>query len=336
MVVVPVHAVHALGYCWLGRMLPNAHATVHTMTLLIATSVVRGSRQGESHGGVYLIDFERERIRQVLDWNRSDIDWSGRGWDRGLRGIAFDGETVYIAASDELFAFDPAFRPLGSWRNPYLRHCHEIAVYRRRLFLTSTGFDALLGFDLDTRAFTWGLQATFDGIGYSALPFDPQTPGGPAPVNELHLNQVYCDPTGMYLGGLHLCGMLRFDGRSLEKVIALPAGVHNARPWQDGVMFNDTAADRLCVLRRGRTLAFPVPRPDPSRLTALEAVGDGIARAGFARGLCALNDHVVAAGSSPSTITLYDLAAGKSMRSVVLSRDVRNAIHGLALWPFPV
>jgi len=69
--------------------------------------VVRGSQQGESHGGVYLVDFASERAAQVLDWNTMSIDWQGRGWDRGLRGIAFDGEVVYIAASDELFAYTP-------------------------------------------------------------------------------------------------------------------------------------------------------------------------------------------------------------------------------------
>ena len=48
-------------------------------------------------------------MRQVVDWNTMDIDWQGRGWDRGLRGIAFHDETVYIAASDELFAYTPDF-----------------------------------------------------------------------------------------------------------------------------------------------------------------------------------------------------------------------------------
>ena len=82
------------------------------MTTLIATSVVRGSRQGESHGGVYLVDLGRERVRQAVDWNTMDIDWQGRGWDRGLRGIAFDGDEIYIAASDELFVFNPDFEVL--------------------------------------------------------------------------------------------------------------------------------------------------------------------------------------------------------------------------------
>ena len=317
-------------------MVANARGAVQTMTVLIATSVVRGSRQGESHGGVYLVDFARRRTRQVLDWNRTDIDWSGRGWDRGLRGIAFDGETVYIAASDELFAFDPAFRLLGAWRNPWLRHCHEIAVHGRRLFLTSTGFDAVLGFDLDARAFCWGLRIAFDGIGYHALPVDPTGRQAPDPSGELHLNQVFCDETGMYLGGLHVCGMLCFDGRRIEKVIALPAGIHNVRPWRDGVLFNDTASDRLCCITPGGTRHFPVPRPEAHLLENSALATDGVARAGFARGLCEVDMRTVAAGSSPSTITLYDLDAARSVGSVVLSRDVRNAIHGLARWPYPV
>ena len=91
--------------------------------------MVRGSHQGESHGGAYLIDLEAREIRQALDWNTAGFTWKGRGGARGLRGIAFDGETVYLAASDELFAYTPDFRPIGSWRNPYLKHCDAIAVW---------------------------------------------------------------------------------------------------------------------------------------------------------------------------------------------------------------
>ena len=36
---------------------------------IIATSVVRGSQQGESHGGVYLVDFEHQDARIMVDAN---------------------------------------------------------------------------------------------------------------------------------------------------------------------------------------------------------------------------------------------------------------------------
>ena len=84
---------------------------------LIATSVVRGSQQGESHGGVYLIDTHSGEIHQTVDWNTCEIDFAGRGWDRGLRGIAFHNEEVYVAASDELFVYEADFRLKRSFRS---------------------------------------------------------------------------------------------------------------------------------------------------------------------------------------------------------------------------
>jgi len=80
-----------------------------TLPIVIATSVVRGSQQGESHGGIYLVDFEKQDAKIMVDWNESNIDFSGRGWDRGLRGIEFYGDEIFIAASDELFVYDQTF-----------------------------------------------------------------------------------------------------------------------------------------------------------------------------------------------------------------------------------
>ncbi len=89
---------------------------------LIATSVVRGSQQGESHGGIYTVDFEKQSGHQHVDWNTSEIDFEGRGADRGLRGIAFDGDDIYVAASDELFCYDRNFQIKKSFKNRYLKH----------------------------------------------------------------------------------------------------------------------------------------------------------------------------------------------------------------------
>jgi hypothetical protein len=307
------------------------------MTKLLTTSVVRGSHQGESHGGVYLIDLDNQSVEQKLDWNTADIDWEGRGADRGLRGIAFDGETVYIAASDELFAYSPDFEPLGSWRNPYLRHCHEIAIWERTLFLTSTGFDSLLGFDLDTRMFTRALHFDTRGFRFAATAFDPNGKQGPLLLNKLHINNVHPAKGGLYLSGLKTGGMLMFNGREVNMSVELPAGTHNAQPFRDGVLFNDTRADHLRYCGRGEgeeDRAMRVPAYDPQELTHTDLDDSRIARQGFARGLCVLNGSVVAGGSSPSTVTLYDLAANRQLLSVNLSMDIRNAVHGLEIWPY--
>src|SRR3954447_25705914 len=99
-----------------------------TLPRVVASSVVRASDQGESHGGVYLVDLRTGTSEQVIDWNDARISWEGRGADRGLRGIAFAGDEVYLAASDEVFVYDRSFRQLRAHTNRYLKHCHEIVI----------------------------------------------------------------------------------------------------------------------------------------------------------------------------------------------------------------
>jgi len=304
------------------------------MTTLIATSVVRGSRQGESHGGVYLVDLEQERVAQALDWDTASIDWQGRGWDRGLRGIAFDDDKVYIAASDELFVYDRNFNMLASYRSLHLKHCHEIFRYKRRLYLTSTGFDAILGFDLDELRFSWAIKVGKVNEGFRAVPFLPGAVDGPAAGNQLHLNNVHCSPAGLFISGMRTNGLLRYSGKSISKIVALPPGSHNARPYADGVLFNDTPADLVRFISASKQRTFAVPRYDASLLTHTDLDDSRTARQAFGRGLCDLGNGVIAAGSSPSTITLHDFESMQTTLSINLSMDVRNAIHGLAVWPY--
>ena len=306
------------------------------MTKLVTSSVVRGAQQGQSHGGVYLIDLDNQVAEQTIDWNTSGIDWQGRGWDRGLRGIAFDGEQVFIAASDELFAYTPDFELVDSWRNPYLKHCHEITVFERNLFLTSTGFDSILGFDLDQRCFNWGMNVQPKGIKFKPFGFDPLTDDGPLMLNKMHINNVFCNRHGMYISGLRTGGMLHFNGSAINMAVELPAGTHNAQPFRDGVLFNDSEDNVLRYTGRGEgeeDRAMAMPKYNPDKLTH-KTEDQKLARPGFARGLCPISSSVVAGGASPSTVSLYDLAQNKMLASVQLSNDVRNAIHGLEVWPF--
>jgi hypothetical protein len=306
------------------------------MTTLIATSVVRGSQQGESHGGVFLIDLENRQVAQALDWNTTSIDWQGRGWDRGLRGIAFDDDKIYIAASDELFVYNQNFEQLASYRCPYLKHCHEISRYQRRLYLSSTGYDSVIGFDLDNLHFSWGMNIAKTHDGFRGTPFNPLGNKGPAPSNELHINNVHCVERGMYISGRKTGALLKYTGKQISAVATLPDGVHNAQPYADGVLFIDSDSDVLRFESRDKQRIFEIPQYDQSLLTHTELGDSRVARQGFGRGLCIVGDGVIAAGSSPSTITLHNLDSMKTTLSVNLTMDVRNAIHGLEVWPYPV
>ena len=89
------------------------------------------------------------------------------------------------------------------------------AAHERTLFLTSTGFDSILGFDLDAKSFSWGLQVAAVGVGSPAGRSTRNLTTGPAAGNRLHLNNVFCAPGGMYVSGLRTGGVLLFNGREI-------------------------------------------------------------------------------------------------------------------------
>ncbi|MCH8160115.1 MAG: hypothetical protein IIA08_09595, partial [Proteobacteria bacterium] len=81
-------------------------------------------------------------------------------------------------------------------------------------------------------------------------------------------------------------------------------------------------------------IAFKITTYDDGDIEFAGIDDSSVARQGFGRGLCLVGDRFVAGGSSPSTISLYDLDTNQTVGSVNLTMDIRNAIHGLEPWPF--
>jgi hypothetical protein len=324
-----------------------AHATsLPPLPTIVCSSVVRSVHQGESHGGLYLVDLERGDTTQVLDWSEADIDWEGRGGDRGLRGIAFHDGLVYLAASDEIFVYDRDLERRGSIRNPYLKHCHEITVADGHLYMASTGFDSVLEMDLATQVFTrawclrysevWKLRRTLNlRIRPTFRTYDPSAPGGPEPADTSHVTNVFVRDDEIYTCGTRLAALWRIDGHRLQRYARTPFGTHNARPFRDGVLFNHTKTDRIVhASREGRMLrSVELPTYPAEALEHADLPSD-LARPTFGRGLAVLDDGRIVGGSSPATVTVYDLDAGRTVRSVNITMDVRNAVHGLEVWPY--
>lgn len=314
---------------------------------VLMTDVIRSAHQGASHGGAYLIDLERGAHRKVLDWNTPDINWEGRGEGRGLRGIAYHGGLVYIAASDEIFVFDPEFNPRGSHRNESLRHCHETFLDGDTLLLTSTAFDSVLWFHVPSATFTRGVCVRFyddpkapGGRRLVSHAFDPGKPrakDNPAPErgDTCHINSVWVRDRTVYACGTSLNRILGIDGPGRGVYAPVPTWTHNARPYQDGVIYNSTAAEHVIIADRAgvERERFHAVTYDRATLTSTDLPQD-YARQGFLRGLTTLDDLVIV-GSSPSTVSVYQRGKGpEPIRSVNVSRDIRNSPHGLEVWPF--
>lgn len=298
----------------------------------LVSSVIRGAEHNQTHGGLYIVDFRDGTARLCLDWADTTIDIAGRGGDRGLRGLAVTHEGIWVAASAAILLLDRNFNVRGRFESPYLRHAHEIALDENSLFVVSTGFDAILRFDRASRSFDLGYHLYHRDGGIAVAQFDPVGSDGPRPVNDFHLNNVCRRPEGLYFSGLRAPALFRVCGMKLSIVARLPIGTHNAQPFQGGVIFNDTASNRLTFDYPGGSLSIDVCFDFPVRVsTAL--THSPIARPYFARGLLPLNATQAVGGVSPSTLCLYDLPNRTVTQRVRLSDDIHNAIHGIAAWP---
>lgn len=303
---------------------------------VLTTTVIRSAHEGSSHGGAYLVDLESGAIDQVLDWNDGSIDWSGRGGGRGLRGIAYHGDEVFIAASDEVFIFDERFRKLRTIRNRYLKLCHEIVIDRRHLYLTSTAFDSILVYDLAASRFVAGHCVRADAAGQLGFrSYDPEGDGGPTEEDTTHINSVTVADGTIFLGGMALNRLLAIEAGKVRAHARLPRRTHNAQPFGGGVLANFTGSDCVAWFTLEGTMrwSMPVPRYAPEQMTHADLPAD-FARPAFGRGLALIDGNHLVAGSSPATLAVYGLAPAQLLKTITLSLDVRNAVHGLALWPF--
>lgn len=325
-----------------------------SLPTVICSSVIRSTQQGESHGGIYLVDLEKESVRQVVDWDDVSIDWSGRGSDRGLRGIDFYDSFIICAASDEIFFYDQQFRIVKSFRNDYLKHCHEICVHNDHLYLSSTGFDSILEFDLQSEQFTRGflyrvqppagnkyLAALLRKIGVKNASitqgYDPNVPGGPIRKDSYHINNVFVHDGAIHFSGTGLDRLLKINWEQGAEVVSrIPYGTHNVMFCQETLLYNNTVDNSVTVRKQpsGETSAFEIIQYDAADLLHGDVPNDH-ARQGFGRGLCCTEDYIIG-GSSPSTISVYSLAEMRTVKTVNITMDIRNAIHGLAVYPFPM
>lgn len=298
---------------------------------------------------MYLVDLQKETFEQVVDWNDQVIDWQGRGADRGLRGIAFYNGLTIAAASDEIFVYSQDFKIIKSFRNHYLKHCHEICIAGRHLYLASTGFDTVLVFDLEQERFVRAycyrdnvqpsivskMVAKFTGGKKLYYAFDPEGSSGPEAADTHHINNVFVSDGNIYFSGTKMDALMRVTANeTLEHAAVIPKGTHNVQFLNDQLVMNNTVADAILIadVKGLKVAQFNIPTYDPALLQNHGLPNDH-ARQAFGRGLCISGEFVVG-GSSPATISVYRMGKPDPVRSVNLTMDIRNAIHGLEVYPF--
>lgn len=332
----------------------NTDPTKIHLPKVIASSVVRASCHGQSHGGVYLIDMGKGSYEQVIDWDDTSISWVGNGGERGLRGIALRGDRIYLASHNRIFVYNKNFKKLRFYENRYLGNCHEIFISGSTLFVTSTAFNSILEFDLVSEQFRKGyyLRRRIDitrlgklyqktcwkvlepciRLKMGLVIFDPDS-NAEIPKEDIHhINSVYCSNGAIYFSGTASGFLLYIKDEKLYSYAKIPLWSHNATPFLEGTLLMDTAGKQAAYLdRRGHPKeTFPIKRYREDKL--LRPPDEAVALPGWGRGLAMTTDGLLVAGSSPATVSVYRFGSSVPLKSVNITMDVRNTIHGLEIW----
>ncbi len=258
-----------------------------------------------------------------------------------------------MAASDEIFVYTKDFEPVESYRNRYLKHCHEIFISADSMFLTSTGFDSILEFNLESKSFIRGYCLRHSTLQRSALYlrrrvlkrrgtlvpklsiFDPKGSNGPLPGDTVHLNNVHYSDGLLYVAGTGLGHLLLIKNKKLFCYAEILYGTHNARPFKDGILLNHTSADQVAYLNSGgRIMESFFSKPYKEDELLMSDLPQDHARQAFTRGLCVTTNGLIIGGSSPATVSVYQFGRQTPIKTVNITMDVRNAIHGLEIWPY--
>jgi hypothetical protein len=152
---------------------------------------------------------------------------------------------------------------------------------------------------------------------------------------SLHINNVHFAEGTLYFSGTRARHIFSVAKGRLGIYAKVPFSAHNAQPHRGGVLINDTAAMRLAYQdRAGRVqMEYPVRTYPQSELENVPA-SEKVARQGFARGLAFTDEGLLIAGSSPATINVFEWGRSEPLKTLTLTMDVTNAIHGLEIWPY--
>ncbi|MCC6694138.1 MAG: hypothetical protein IT365_00780 [Candidatus Hydrogenedentes bacterium] len=313
------------------------------MTRLLVSTIVREARPLEISGYLYTVDRDECAVRErtpFIEAPLRDIDPNPRGGMRGARGIAVNGDEVYVANFSAVYRFDTQWRCLGVISHRDCADIHDIAVHDGSLWVTSTRNDMLMEFD---REGTLRAQMSLrDSVGPGdGLPDSISQPWNGTDFRDprthdktqhdfLHVNSLVFAPDDSLV--VSLGQVAAADGPQSRLVRLNPHGGselaseldgatvprHNALHLPDGsLLLNDTPRGEL-VLFDSNTGA------ERNRI----AIG-----AGYLRGLAQLEDGRIATGAQQQ-IALVDTRTQDPPKFIRLSHDPRESVHSIVVLPW--
>lgn len=301
---------------------------------ILCSSVVRSTHRGDSHGGIYIVDLNSGDYEKVIDWNNPNINWEGRGGDRGIRGLSVYNGLLYAVAGNELFAFDmTTWKIADSWTTKYMFLTHECWQHKDKLYICAGGSDSILVFDLKRQKWTFSYYHNKECSDFAKM-YDPISGNGYQIIygGKHHLDSVIVDDSYIYFCGAYTPQLLAIHKETLQ-IKQYPkfniSETHNARLYRDGVLYNVSRMSKTVYQDfNGPMVVWDTPHYKQEDMTHTNLPADHAVQ-GYTRGMVTYKNFIIC-GSSPATINVFDFdQPGDTVKSVQLTSDLRNSICGI-------
>tara|TARA_Y100000593_G_scaffold28444_1_gene56737 strand:+ start:4812 stop:5750 length:939 start_codon:yes stop_codon:yes gene_type:complete len=306
---------------------------------IICSTVVRAAKQGDIHGGLYVVDIDSKEVIHYAPYEKDFVNDNERGGERGLRGICVLSDRIIVSDSAGFIELDKKTYEIKRTHQDrdYFKSIHEITFCDDHLWVTSTAYDAVAKVDLDFNVVDiWKM----DG---ESLPNSKRLTGktqidkdSKEELDEYHINSIFTHNNKVKVSGL-LTDLHNLDDMSVStpipKIINYGVGgyknvahsfVHNFYEYDDISLANLTTFSSLGIYD-GEWEAVQIPRMKKAHFSI-----DEIAVNNWNRGL-ARKDNRVIIGSSPARLIIYNLETGEFEDEIQLAKDIRHAIHGLEI-----
>lgn len=298
------------------------------MTRIICSSVIRSSQRGDSHGGMYVVDIDSGEFFQILDWDRPDINWEGRGGDRGIRSVRFYNDEMYAIAGNAILVFDREMKLIREFKLSCLFNTHECALDGDLLYVIANLYDAILVLNLKEQK--WETSWHFQG---GCHKFDPFMSSQLPEAKDLyHLDSVTIQNGMMYYSGEHMTELMKVDLQTGEHAVhhTRIKRSHNAQPYKGGVIYNVARKSTTIFRSYIGDILWEGFTPRYSKEDMIDRVqNEKVAVQGYTRGMCLIDNKIVV-GSSPATINVFTMDSSNPIKSIRISKDIRNSICGIA------
>ncbi|MFW5879419.1 MAG: hypothetical protein ACOCUV_01210 [bacterium] len=330
---------------------------------LLASTIVRLSQKGASHGMLYEYDTTNKKSKEVFRWADENINWEGRGGDRGLRGIAFYKNLIIVGSGKQILFLNWNYELQDTFQHSLLGDIHELIVHKDDLIITSTLFDLIIYLNIPKKEITQGyfikpnkinikkqdiFHKKFKALKYRLFywlnfntniekeyTFKSINPKDyvpePTSINKsIHINSVFVKNEVLCFTGTQKNIIFGIDNNQLKKIAIIPYGTHNVQPYKNGYYIaNYTIREKVVITNsKGFIKKSFIINYDKTQIKSLNT---NHAKPGWNRGLC-IHKDILFIGSSPACINIIDLSNG-SYELIKLDSDVRNSIHGLEVIP---